>query len=162
MGVVVATVDRELLRLIEEVRGGWSDSGSSSASVPQEDVRVGSPDSAPSDTASLPRKDRFNLSTSRLWNLLREDCDPDLGGDEEVDLLGDCKLDWEAREDALEYCLEDIAIGMERCAGDPTMKSLPGDVDRLGPSDFEHSEILRLLQDWGFEHSELRRERLDL
>jgi len=43
------------------------------------------------------------LSTKRLWNLFSEDCDPDLGGDEEVDLLGDCRLDWEAREEVLEY-----------------------------------------------------------
>lgn len=96
-------VTRELLRLMDD-GGGWSDSGSSSASVPQEDVRVVSTVSEPSGIAgSLPRKERFNLSTRRLWNLLREDWDPDLGGDEEVDLLGDCRLDWEAREDALEY-----------------------------------------------------------
>jgi hypothetical protein len=110
---VVAIVARELLRLIHGA-GGCTVSGSSSASVPQEDVRVVSAVSVPSGMESFPRKERFNLSTKRLWNLFNEDCDPDLGGDEEVDLLGDCRLDWEAREDALEYCREDIAIGIER------------------------------------------------
>lgn len=159
MGVVVAIVDLELLRLMDW-GGGWGES--SSASVPQDDVLVCSTDSAPSGTESLPRSDRFSLSTSLLWNLFNDDCDPDLGGEEEVDLLGDCKLDWEAREDALEYCREDMAIGIDRCAGDPTIKSLPGEVDKLGPSDLEHSDIFRLLHDWGLEHSELRLERLDL
>ena len=130
--------------------------------MPQEDVRAVSDVSEPSGIESFPRKERFNLSTKRLWNLFSEDCDPDLGGDEEADLLGDCRLDWDAREDVLEYWREDIAMGMERCAGEPTIKSLPGEVDKLGPSDLEHSDTLRLLQDCGLEHSELRRDLLDL
>lgn len=158
-GTAMGTVERELLRRMAG-GGGCSDSGSSSASVPQDDVRAGSAPSA----ASLPRSERFSLSTRRLWNLLSEDCDPDLGGDDDADLLGDCRLDCDALDDALEYCRDDddMAMGTERWAGDPTMKSLPGDVERLGPSDLEHSDTLRLRQDCGLEHSELRRDRFDL
>lgn len=45
-----------------------------------------------------------------------------------------------------------------RCAGEPTTKSLPGDVDRDGPSDL-HSDTFLLRHDCGLEHSELRRDR---
>lgn len=51
-------------------------------------------------------------------------------------------------------------IGWLRClAGEPAaMKSLPGDVDKLGQSERELSDTFRLLQAplW-FEHSETRR-----
>lgn len=89
--------------------------------------------------------DLFSLSTTLVWNLLREDVDAVLGGDDDVDLLGDWRLDWEFLEEFLEY-FEDIAMGMDLW-GLPTMKSLPGEVERLGPSDLEHSETLRERQD---------------
>lgn len=153
-GTAMGTVDREQLRR--------SVSGSSSANVPQDDVLAVAAASA--ESSLPPLRERFSLSTRRLWNLLREDWEPDLGGDDEADLLGDCRLDWDARLDAREYWRDaaDMAMGTERCAGEPTTKSLPGDVLRLGPSDLEHSDTLRLRHDCGLEHSELRRERFDL
>lgn len=87
-----------------------------------------------------------------------------LGGEHDADLHGDCS---EARDDArLENCrlIEDMATGTDDrwWPGDatpPTTKSLPGDVDRLGPSDLLHSLTLRERgHDCGFEHSELRRD----
>lgn len=108
-------------------------------------------------------KDFFNLSTNLVWNLFNEFVDPLLGGLEPIDLLGDCKLLWLVLEDVREKprppC--DIFTGTDLWAGDPTMKSLPGDVDKLGHSDL-HSDTFLLLHDWPFEHSELRLERFDL
>ena len=106
--------------------------------------------------------ERFNLSTNLLWKMDNEDIELDLGGEGEFDLLGDCKLECEVLDEFLENWREDMAHGTDRWAGELTMKSLPGDVDKLGPSDLEHSDILRLRQFCGFEHSEMRRERFDL
>jgi len=67
-------------------------------------------------------RDRFNLSTKRLWNLLRELVDSLLGGDEPADLHGDCRLLWDVRDDVLENWRDVEAcmcIGCERWAGDP-------------------------------------------
>lgn len=47
-------------------------------------------------------KERFNLSRSLLWNLLRLVCDPFLGGDDEILLLGLCSEFWEVLELTLE------------------------------------------------------------
>ena len=90
------------------------------------------------------RSDLFSLSTSRLWNLLRELELPVFGGDEPVLLLGLCNEDCEALDDVLEKWRE--LRGTERCAGD-VRKSDPGDVDSDGPSDFEHSDTFLLRQD---------------
>lgn len=122
------------------------------AAAPQEAV-------APSLLPDL--SDRFSLSTSRVWNLLRLDVDSLLGGLEPADLHGDCRLLVDVREDVLEKWRdvdECMCIAWERCAGEPTTKSLPGDVDREGPSDL-HSDTFLLRQDCGLEHSELRRDR---
>lgn len=50
-----------------------------------------------------------------------------------------------------------MCIGTDLC-GEPTRKSLPGDVERLGPSDLLHSDTFLLRHDCGFEHSELLRD----
>lgn len=93
-----------------------------------------------------------------------EDVELDLGGEGEFDLLGDCRLEWEVRDEFefRENWREDVVKGTDRWAGEVTKKSLPGEVDRLGPSDLEHSEILRLRHNCGFEHSEIRRGRFEL
>lgn len=46
--------------------------------------------------------ERFSLSTSRVWNLLRLDVDSLLGGLEPADLHGDCRLLVDVRDDVLE------------------------------------------------------------
>lgn len=66
---------------------------------------------------SLHLRDLLSLSTSLLWNLLRELADPDLGGELELLLQGDWREVWEVLED-LEYCL-DMGIGPDLCAGEP-------------------------------------------
>lgn len=119
-------------------------------------------DNLPLLTESFDFNDLFNLSTNLLWNIDNDEVELDFGGDGEFDLLGDCKLECDVLDEFRENCLEEIAKGTDLCAGDPTKKSLPGEVDRLGPSDLEHSEILRLRQECGFEHSEMRRARFDL
>ena len=48
----------------------------------------------------------------------------------------------------------------ERWAGEPTPRSLPGDVESEGHSDLEHSDTFRLLH--GFEHSDDLLDRPDL
>lgn len=99
--------------------------------------------------------DLLSLSTTLVWNLFRDDVETDFGGEDEVDLVGDWRLDWELEflEEFLEY-REDIARAVDLW-GLPTMKSLPGEVERLGPSDFEHSDTFLLRHDCEFEHSEL-------
>lgn len=120
------------------------------AAAPQEAV-------APSLLPDL--SDRFSLSTSRVWNLLRLDVDSLLGGLEPADLHGDCRLFCDVRDDVLEKWRDvDECMAWERCAGEPTTKSLPGEVDRDGPSDL-HSDTFRLRQFCGLEHSELRLDR---
>jgi len=109
---------------------------------------------------SLLLNDRFNLSNSLLWNLLRLDVDPLLGGEQEALFTGLWRLLWDVLELALEYCLDDMFAGTLRCVGD-VIKSDPGEVDKLGPS-LLHSDTLRERHDVGFEHSETLRERLDL
>lgn len=111
---------------------------------------------------SFRRSERFNLSSSRLWNLLRLDCEPFFGGDDDILLHGLCiRLVCELRDEAREYC-RDIFAGTLRCAGEPTIKSAPGgDVDRLGPSDL-HSDTFLERHDVPLLHSDTRRERLDL
>lgn len=89
--------------------------------------------------------------------MFKELAEPDFGGEEELLLQGDCRLDCDVLDD-LEYCL-DIDMGTDRCAGEPTMKSDPGEVDKDGPSDLEHSETFLERQDVGLEHSELLRDR---
>lgn len=97
--------------------------------------------------------DLLSLSTTLVWNLFRDDVETDFGGEDEVDLVGDWRLDWELEflEEFLEY-RADIAVDRW---GLPTMKSLPGEVERLGPSDLEHSDTFLLRQDCELEHSEL-------
>lgn len=66
--------------------------------------------------------DRFSLSTSRVWNLLRLDVDSLLGGLEPADLHGDCRLLCEVRDDVLEKWRdvdECMCMAWERCAGEP-------------------------------------------
>ncbi len=91
-----------------------------------------------------------------------DDVELDFGGEGEFDLLGDCRLEWEVRDEFRENWREEAPNGTDLWAGDAIRKSLPGDVDRLGPSDFEHSDILRLRHICGLEHSEIRRDRFDL
>lgn len=111
--------------------------------------------------SSLLLRDRLSLSSNLLWNLFRLDCDPHLGGDEETLLQGLCRLLCDVLELALEYCRDDILFGTLRCPGEPTIKSEPGDVDKLGPSDL-HSDTFLDRHECELEHSETRRERLDL
>lgn len=105
-------------------------------------------------------KDLFSLSSNLLWNLLRLAVDPPLGGDEDTLFTGLCRLPSLVRELALEYCLEDMFAGTERWVGE-VIKSDPGDVDKLGPSDL-HSDTFLDRQEVAFEHSETLLERLDL
>lgn len=81
------------------------------------------------------------------------------GGEDETLLIGLCKLLSLALELPLEYCLDDILVGTERCVG--VIDSEPGEVDRLGPSE-RHSETFLERQVEGFEHSETLLARLDL
>lgn len=138
---------------------------------PQDEAALASTPATLASRASLIFKDLLSLSTSLEWNLLRDDCEPVLpptpplpddiptllfGGEELLDEEVE-DLDGEGKE--VRECLR--AMGADRCGGDPVgprRKSLPGDVDRDGPSDL-HSDTLRLLA--GLEHSELRRERFD-
>lgn len=80
------------------------------------------------------------MSTSRLWNLLRELELPVFGGDVLVLLLGLWRELWDALEDVLEKCRE--VSGTDRCAGE-VRKSEPGEVDNDGPSDLEHSDTCK-------------------
>lgn len=57
-------------------------------------------------------RDLFNLSTTLVWNLFSDEVDAVLGGEEDVDLTGDCRLDCEFLEEFLEY-LDDIAMGVD-------------------------------------------------
>jgi hypothetical protein len=52
--------------------------------------------------------------------LFRLDSEPFFGGDDEVLLMGLCRLLWEVLELALEYCL-DMFAGTLRWVGDETM-----------------------------------------
>lgn len=120
------------------------------------------PGAAPQEAVALSLlpdlSERFSLSTSRVWNLLRLDVDSLLGGLEPADLHGDCRLLCEVLDDALEKWRDVEECMAWRCAGEPTTKSLPGEVDREGPSDL-HSDTFLLRQVCGLEHSELRRDR---
>lgn len=75
-------------------------------------------------------RERFSLSTSRVWNLLRLDVDSLLGGLEPADLHGDCRLLCDVRDDVLEKWRdveECMCIGWERCAGEPcNTQTTPG------------------------------------
>lgn len=81
------------------------------------------------------------------------------GGDDETLLMGLCRLLSLALELPLEYCLEDILVGTERCVG--VIDSEPGEVDRLGPSE-RHSETFLERQLEGLEHSDTLLVRFDL
>lgn len=116
------------------------------------------------------RNDLRSLSTSREWKLLKLLWLPVAGFGgllllalaALVGLVTSelCELREALRENWGRDARWDMYIGWLRCrAGEPAaMKSLPGDVDKLGQSERELSDTFRLLQAplW-FEHSETRR-----
>lgn len=105
-------------------------------------------------------KERLSLSSNLLWNLFKLDCEPLFGGEDDALLQGLCKLFCDVLELTLEYCL-DMLAGTLRCPGELTIKSDPGDVERLGPSDL-HSDTFLERHEVELEHSETLLDRLDL
>lgn len=116
------------------------------------------------------RNDLRSLSTSRVWKLLKLLWLPLLAGFGGLLLLAlaafvglvtseFCEFREALRENCGRDARWDMYIGWLRCrAGEPAaIKSLPGDVDKLGQSERELSETFRLRQLLWLEHSETRR-----